>query len=134
MIADKKDIQGTLQVRHTEAIRRVLPEARLLAGAAPVMDGLTRSPEWERFCTILQGMAVRFGDRKQAALLKLSDPSIVDDQQVRKLRQDVFEAGVWLTAMQFAIELPAAIVKGGEEATKFIAQFEKPKDETATNT
>lgn len=128
MIADRKDVQGTLQTRHLEAQSRILPMARVLSGAAPVMDQLARTPEWDRYCTYLQGVASRFEAQKQVAMQKLGDPAIVDDQQVRKLRQDVFEADVWVNAMRFAIELPAAILKGGEEADQFIQRIEKKNE------
>lgn len=130
MIADKKDFAAVVQKRHAEANSRLLPMARLLAGAAPIADQLQRSPEWERYCTYLQGMAERFAASKQGAMEKLADPSITKDEEVRKLRQDVFEADVWVRALQFAIQLPAEILKGGEEADKFIATLEK-KNETA---
>lgn len=131
MIADRKDVSLGIEKRHSEAQSRLLPMARILAGAAPVMDGLTRTNEFERYCTYLQGMAERFKQQKQAAQLKLEDPSVTDDKDVRKLRQDVFEANVWISAMQFAIELPAAILQGGKEADQFIATFEKKNEPAA---
>ena len=130
MIVDRKDAVGTLAERHAHAQNRMLPMARILAGAAPVMDKLARTEEWSRYCTYLQGVSERFAGQKQVALGKLGDPGIVDDQQIRKLRQDVFEADVWVNALKFAVELPAAIVKGGEEATEMVAKLEK-KNETA---
>ena len=131
MIVDKKDAVGTLQARHAQAQAQMLPMARILAGEAPLMDGLARSPEWERYCTYLQGIAEQFKARKQVAQERLGDPSITKDEEVRKLRQDIFIADITLQNFAFAIGLPAAIVKGGEEATQFIATFEK-KNENAS--
>lgn len=125
MIADRSDFQQVLAKRHIEANARLLPMARLLAGAAPVMDKLQRTEEWTRYCTYLQGMSEQFAARKIAAMQKLGDPSITKDEEVRKLRQDVFEADVWVKALTFAIELPVAVLQGREEADKFIAQHEK---------
>lgn len=99
--------------------------AQLLMGAAPVMDKLARTEEWERYCTYLQGIAERFKKQKAAAQQALEDPGL-KDEEVRKLRIDVFEANVWMNAMQFAVDLPAAILAGREEAEQFIRRFEAP--------
>lgn len=106
--------------------------ARILSGAAPVMDKLQRSEEFARYCTYLQGVMVRYGEAKQAAEQRLGDPSIVDDGQVRKLRQDIFVANIAMETLKFAIELPAHILKGGTEADDFISTYEK-KNETPGN-
>ena len=130
MIADRKDVGEVLQKRHAEQRARMLPMARLLAGAAPVMDKLGRTEEWTRYCTYLQGIAGQFAARKEAAMAKLADPSVTKDEEVRKLRQDVFEADVWVKALKMAIELPAAILQGGKEADEFIASMEKKNADT----
>jgi hypothetical protein len=104
--------------------------AKLLHGARPVMDKLTRTEEWSRYCTYLQGIAEQFAGRKKAAIEKLSDPVVIKDEEVRKLRQDVFEADVWVKALTMAIELPAAILQGGQEADEFIKRMEKKNADT----
>lgn len=128
MIADRSDFKDVIARRHGEATSRIMPMARLLAGAAPLLDKLGRTPEWERYCTYLRGVSEQFAARKQAALQRLGDPAIIRDEEVRKLRQDVFEADVWVSALRFAVELPAAIVQGGAEAEKFIAEFQKKNE------
>ena len=130
MIADRKDFTATLAKRHGEANARILPMARILAGAAPIMDKLQRSEEWLRYCTYLQGMLERFEQQKAVALQKLSDPFVTEDREVRKLRQDIFIADVTISTLKFSIELPAAILQGGDEASKFIADFEKKNEAT----
>lgn len=129
MIADRKDVTATLAKRHSEATGRLLPMARILAGAAPVMDKLTRTEEWTRYCTYLQGVSEQFAARKKVALEKLGDPA-VDDQQSKKLRLDIFVADATMDILKFAVELPAAILQGGEEADKFIQSFEKKNEAT----
>lgn len=131
MIADRKDFTASLAKRHGEATARIMPIAKLVAGAAPVMDKLKRSDEWTRYCTYLQGMMERFEAQKQVALAKLSDPTITEDKEIRKLRQDIFIADVTITTLKFAIELPAEILKGGDEASQFIAEFEKKNENPA---
>jgi hypothetical protein len=133
MITDRADFKETLQKRHTEQQARLLPMARLLAGAAPVMDKLSRTEEWTRYCTYLQGISEQFAGRKQVALQKLGDPSITKDEDIRKLRQDVFIADISMDTLKLAIELPAAILAGGQEADEFIRGMEK-KNAPAENT
>jgi hypothetical protein len=130
MIVDRKDFADVVAKRHHEANHRMLPMARLLAAAAPIADGLQRSPEWERYVTYLQGVLNQFAARKQVAMQKLGDPTVTKDEDVRKLRQDVFTADVTVDTLKFCIELPAAILKGGEEADKFIQTFEKKNEAT----
>jgi hypothetical protein len=132
MIADRKDVSAVLEKRHSEASARIVPMARLIQGAAVVADGLKRTPEWERYCTYLQGIAEQFKVKKAEAQRKLGDPAVTKDDDVRKLRQDIFIADVTMDTLKFAIELPAAILQGGEEADKFIEAFEK-KNETTGN-
>jgi hypothetical protein len=132
VIADRKDVAGVLEKRHAAASANIIPMARLIQGAAVVADKLQRTPEWERYCTYLQGMAEQWKGRKAVALQKLGDPSVTKDEDVRKLRQDIFVADVTMDTLKFAIELPAAILQGGEEADNFIKAFEK-KNETTGN-
>lgn len=129
MIVDRKDVGKVLEKRHAEQRSGMLPMARLLAGAAPVMDKLTRTEEWGRYCTILQGVAEQYASRKLVAQQKLGDPA-VDDQQSRKLRLDIFIADSSLDLLKFAIELPAAILQGGKEADEFIQSMEKKNADT----
>lgn len=131
MSFDRKDFADSLAVRHQRSQQALIPMAQLIAGAAPVMDKLLRTEEWTRYCTYLQGMAEKFAARKRVALEKLGDPSITEDREIRKLRQDIFIADVSMDTLKFAVELPAAILKGGEEADQFIRQFEKKNEATA---
>jgi hypothetical protein len=125
LIADRKDVQPLLEKRHTEARSQIVPLAKLVQGAAVVADNLARTPEWSRYCTYLQGVAEQWRARKEVAQQKLGDPSVVRDEDVRKLRQDIFTADVTIATLKFAVELPAALLQGGTEADKFIQEFEK---------
>ena len=128
MTFDRKDFTESLGQKHARAQREMLPMARILAGAAPVMDKLQRTEEWGRYCTYLQGVSERYVKAKENAQRKLGDPSITKDDEVRKLRQDIFIADVTVETLKFAIELPAYILKGGEDADQFIATFEKKNE------
>lgn len=132
MSYDRKDLAASLSARHAEKQSALLPIAQIVKGAAVLSDNLQRTPEWSRYAEYLQGYRERMAKQKELALAKLGDPGIVDDLQIRKLRQDVFIADISMDTLKFAIELPAYILQGGEEADKFIAQLEK-KNETPGN-
>ena len=134
MIADRNDFAATLKAKHAERQNAMVPVAQLVQGAAVVADTLMRTPEWTRYAEYLQGYRERMAKQKQIALAKLGDPAVVDDLQVRKLRQDIFIADVSMEAMLFAIELPAFILKGGQEADQFIKEWEKKREATPATT
>lgn len=131
MTFDRKEFAESLKAKHTERQSALVPMAQLVQAAAVVMDGLQRTPEWSRYAEYLQGYRERMAKQKQLALAKLGDPAIVDDLLIRKLRQDVFIADISIDTLRFAIELPAYILKGGEEADKFVQQFEKKNEATS---
>lgn len=129
-IAERRDFTESLTQKHTRAQQNMLPMARILSGAAPVADKLMRSEEWGRYCTYLQGVLERYVKAKEYAQNRLGDPSIVDDAEVRKLRQDIFRADVAVETLKFAIELPAWILKGGAQADEFVKSYEKKNEPT----
>ena len=131
-IADRQDFRASLSQQHAAKQAALMPAVQLVAGAAVVMDKLQRTEEWSRYVTYLQGYVDRMAKQKEGALRKLGDPGLVDGQQVQKLRNDIFMADVTIDTLTFAIQLPAYILKGGEEANEFIKKFEK-KNETPGN-
>ena len=131
MIADRKDVQGSLEQRHQQRQAAMVPAARMLAAAAPIMDGLQRSPEWERYTQLLQGMLDRYAEQRKVAVAKLTDPTVTEDKDVRQLRHGIFLADVTIDTLTFAIRLPAEILKGAEAANQFVKEFEARDDQAA---
>ena len=132
MSFDRKDFADSLKVAHDRKQAGWQSVARLVQGAAMVMDGLTRDENWGRYSTYLQGVLEQFKVRREQALQKLADPAITDDKEMRKLKSDIVIADTTISTLRFALELPAAVIKGGEEAKEFIAKFEK-NNETSGN-
>lgn len=129
MIADRKDHVAALKEVHTRKQAAWQPVARLVQGAAQVMDGLVRDENWGRYATYLQGVMDRCTGQRQAAMEKLADPLVTEDKEVRKLRSDIVIADTIISTLKFAMELPVAVITGGEEAKEFIKKFEEKKDE-----
>ena len=130
MIADRKDVVGSLHQVHERKQAAWQPVARLVQGAAVVMDGLTRDENWGRYATYVQGVIDRFAAGRAGAMERLADPSL-DDAAVKKLRTDILVADTTIGALKFAIELPVAVVNGGEEAKEFVAKFEAKNENAA---
>lgn len=131
MSYDRKEFTASLKEVHERKQAAWQPVARLVQGAAVVMDGLVRDEAWSRYATYMQGLIDRYAERRKFALEKLGDPTVTDDKDVRKLRQDIFTADTWIASLTFAIELPVAIIKGGEEAKEFIKRFEEKNENTS---
>lgn len=131
MSFDRGQVENFVKDKHREKRESFVPVARLLQGAAPVMDKLVRSPEWDRYVPLLQGVIERYKVQREAALKKLADPSITKDEDVRKLRQDIFTADVTMDTLKFAVELPAAILQGSEQAAAFATAFEAQNADSA---
>lgn len=130
MIADRKDFTDSLKATHARAQAAWQPVARLVQGAAVVMDGLVRDENWGRYSTYLQGVIDRATAQRTMAMERLADPSL-QDNEVRKLRSDILIADTTIAALKFAIELPVAVIKGGEEAKEFISKFEAKNENAA---
>jgi hypothetical protein len=133
MTFDRRDYVDSLKINHAKKQAALLPVAQIVQAAAVLSDNLQRTPEWSRYCQILQGLSEKYSKRKDIAQQKLGDPNVVDDNDVRKLRQDIFLADISVDLLRFVIELPAFIMKGGEEAEKFLSDFDKQIDLTRKN-
>jgi len=131
MIADRKDHVASLQALHQRKQAAWEPVARLVQGAAVVMDGLQRDENWGRYATYLQGVMDRFAVQRKIALERLASADVIDGNEIRKLKSDIVIADTTIATLKFCLELPPAIVKGGEEAREFIQKFEA-KNEHAT--
>lgn len=132
MSFDRKEFTASLKEVHERKQAAWQPVARLVQGAAVVMDGLVRDEAWGRYATYLQGVMDRFTVQRKLALDKLADPMVSDEKEMRKLKSDIAIADTTISTLKFAMELPVAIIKGGEEAKEFVKKFED-KNETAGN-
>lgn len=130
MSFDRKEFTASLKEVHERKQAAWQPVARLVQGAAVVMDGLVRDEAWGRYATYLQGVIDRFTEQRKLALEKLADPMVSDEKEMRKLKSDIVIADTTIATLRFAVELPVAIIKGGEEAKEFIKKFEDKNETT----
>lgn len=135
MAYDRSDHVRAVSDRQHERAREIMPLVRLVAGAAPLMETLTtRDEHWNRYLQYLQGIVKRFEEGRDAARAKLADPSVWKTEDLLKLKSDALVAQATVDALRIAIELPAAIMGGKDEAARIIEEFQKRaqgKDESA---
>lgn len=132
---DRKEYDESVASRQVNRQREVMPLVRLLQGAAPVMNEvLTGSDAWDRYLTILQGFVERLKVGRTAAQSRLSDPGVWEHHQLVKLKSDILIAEAMLDILKTVMELPKALIEGGETATEIISQFEAKHAGTAEKT
>lgn len=128
MTFDRREFTDSIEKRHEARRAELMPMVRLVAGAAPVMDKVLRSDDWGRFQTYIQGLIESWRKQGDAAKAKLADPGIWAAEDLLKLKGDVIAAEATVAAFTLAVELPAALVKGAEEAQAVINKFEAKRE------
>jgi hypothetical protein len=126
MSFDRKDFQSSAKDHQIERAEKMIPVARLIAGAVPVMTDLTQNESWNRYLTILQGFIERWTQARETARNKLSDPAIWIAEDLIKLKADILVAQATIDALQTAMQLPNLILGGGTAAEEFITQHGVP--------
>lgn len=132
MIADRGEFVKSLEDKHQKRRADVMPLVQLLAGAKPIMDALVVDERWTRYQQTLQGLIDKWKAQRDTASSRLGSTSLAD-ADLRKLNADVISANAAISAWELAIRLPAAIVKGGEEATLMVKEFEKQNETTGNS-
>lgn len=128
MIADRDDFAASVKDRKQERNVSMLPMARMLAGAAPVMEALTKDANWNRYLTMLQGVAERASAQAESAARKLTDPALWKHEEMLKLKADVLVGEAIVQTLQLAIGLPKAIMEGAGDAQTIINEFEAKRE------
>lgn len=132
MSFDRQDYKASQADKTHERNAQMLPMARILAGAAPIMDRMTNSEDWNRYLSYLQGFMERLTKQREIALSKLADPALWNTESLLKLKSDILVANTGIEWLNLAISLPKAIMEGAEKANSLIADFES-KRETASD-
>ncbi len=130
MAFDRSEFAATVAEKQHERNAQMLPMARILTGAAPIMERVTKSEDWNRYLTFLQGFLERLTKQKDIATAKLADPAVWNTEDLLKLKSDILIAQTGMDWLNLAISLPKAIMEGADNATTLIAQFEA-KNEAA---
>lgn len=102
-----------------------MPFLRAAAAVAPVMEKLTtHSEHWDRYLSYLAGFIKQAEAFKANAQAKLGDPNTWQPDLLMKLKSDILVAESAIQAWMSAMELPKALIAGGEEAVQIITRFE----------
>lgn len=128
MIADREDFAALAAEKKHERQGEMLPMARIVASAAPIMDRVTKSDDWNRYLTFLQGFLVRLSAQREVAVAKLASPAVWDTESLLKLKSDVLQAQAGIDWLSLAIALPKAIMEDAGGANSLIAEFEAKRE------
>ncbi len=132
MSFDRADFKATVADRTQQRERELMPLIRVLQSAAPVMTELmTGLDAWNRYLAILSGFAERLQIGKATAAAKLADPGIWEPSQLTKLKSDILTADAMIDVLQTAMQLPKALIEGGEAAAKIVKNFEEKHEQLA---
>ena len=128
MTYEKKDFLDAVREKAQKRQFESVPAMRVLQAASVVMEKLTtRSDEWNRFLSYIQGQIEKTRQRKAVAETRQNDPAIWDIPERNKLKADIIAADAMISALEWAMELPKALIDGGAEATEFLNKLDKEK-------
>ena len=117
MRATRDDFQRTIEQGHKKAARSRETDLRVLTQAAPPMQRLTESKEWNYFLSLVQAEI----ERCNSILVGLYDADISDpsfDHAAMAGRKALrMRIAAQKDALESVLALPAEIIKRGEEAT-----------------
>ena len=126
MTFDRDQFDKATDARKNGRTREIMPLLRAVEAAAPVMQKMmTESDNWNRYLTYLQGFIEKARQRKAMTFAQIDNPSILDDKDLRRLKNDLVIAQSMIDAWTLAVELPKAIIDNGAEAQAIIDKFER---------
>lgn len=132
MTYDRKDHVALVAAKEQRREQDMMPMYRMLSGAAPVMTELvTGSDAWDRYLQILQGFVDRAKSAKARAEAQLADPAVWEPYQLMKLKSDILTSGAMVEALMVAMELPKALIEGGDAAKLIVSKFEAKHEQPA---
>ena len=130
MTFDRSEFKATVEESSRRKQVEFLPMAKIIASAAPVMQGVTGDQNWDRYLSYLQGFIDRTQNQVTIAQSKMNDPGVWEHKDLLKLKADILVGEAMVQALTLAITLPKAIMEGSAEANKLIDDFEKRHEST----
>ena len=129
MTYERAEFKSALAEKAKQRQSATLPAMRALQAAGVIMAKLTTSSdEWNRYLSYVQGQIEKTRQRKAVAEARQNDPSIWDIPERNKLKADIIAADAMISALEWAMELPKALVDGGAEATEFLNKLDREND------
>lgn len=123
---DKREFLEAVKQKSSQRTLDNMPFLRAAAAVAPVMEKLTTNSEhWDRYLSYLSGFIKQAEAYKANAQAKLGDPTVWQPDVLMKLKSDILVADSAIQAWMSAMELPRALIEGGEQAVNAITRFEE---------
>jgi len=126
----RKEFRDAVAEKARKRRAESLPAIQALQAAGVIMARLTTgSEEWNRYLSYLQGHIERTRARRDVAQTRQNDPTVWDIAERNKLKADILQAEAMIAALQWAMELPKALVDGGAQATEFLNKLDHENDQ-----
>lgn len=130
---DRKTFTDRIAAKAKQQNAAQIPAFRALQTVGAVMANLiTNDDKWNRYLQLLQGQIDKTRAQKEAAQSRMNDPAIWDPQHLAKLKSDIREADAMIAAWELAMQLPKALIEGGQEATELLNKMETKDDKGAS--
>lgn len=100
------------------------PMLHQLAVAAPRMETLTQSAEWNRYLQHLQAQVDIAKRGIEACVNGLTDPNITDPNEIFRLKITHAAFVARKQAFDEAMELPKQLIEAGDAAAKILAEID----------
>ena len=117
---DREDFEKVAK----KGIERHKPLLHQLIAAAPSMETLTQSDEWNRYLTYLQTQILQAQKLQQTCITVLSDPNVTNHEDILKAKIAHASALSAEKAFTDAINIPKQIVDSGKSAEELLKQVD----------
>ncbi len=97
---------------------------RVAAQAAPAMDVLTGTAEWDPFLAVLKAWQEDAQQKLDALLEQLRSPALVDYQAMLKIKLQISEAETTVTVLSQVMEAPKDLKEQGMKALEALRALE----------
>ncbi len=130
MTYDRDDFQRLSEKKQHDAVVREIGTLRQIQTAAPDMQVLTNSDEWNRYLSYLQEQLARIKAAREAAAVRQLSPMLWDAAQLTKVKSELLVSDAIIETFYFCMRLPKAILDDNEQVSKIIKQFEEKNAST----
>lgn len=120
---EKEDYRDLLDDRKKQQFKEQRPDLIQAIRSEVSATKLTGDRHWDRFLEHIQGVIDQKKEQKQRTEADLCSPSVVDHEQIVKLKLRLREDAGWIDALELVQTLPQELQDLGGEARKWFRWF-----------
>jgi len=119
-IADFKALQEKQQAKKIKELR---PELVQMAKAEVDMEYVVTNEHWNSYLEYLQGMVNQKEEYRVGLEHKLSDPKLVNPDEIALVRMQLVQTDTYIGALNDAMAVPKQLMDAGFSAKKFLKRL-----------